>query len=79
MASTVPSRGPDAAAGGSAATEVESKDAVKKADNKTGSFFINTPPMAIVQHAGPVKQPPAGRADPGWVPNRTGAIGTGTV
>jgi len=41
MASTVPGRGPGPAGGGSAATEAESKDAVKKPDNKRVSLFIN--------------------------------------
>ena len=41
MASTVPGRGPDAAGDGSAIAEVESKDAVKKADNESARFFIN--------------------------------------
>jgi hypothetical protein len=48
MASTVPGRGPDAG-DESAITEVESEDAVKKADNKRASFFISTPPTGIVQ------------------------------
>jgi hypothetical protein len=41
MAFIVPGRGPDAAGDGSAATDVESKDAVKKADNMRASFFTN--------------------------------------
>jgi hypothetical protein len=41
MASTVPGRGPGAAGSGSATAEGGSNDAVKKADNKRASFFIN--------------------------------------
>src|SRR5215467_2988114 len=40
MASTVPGRGPDAG-DGSATTDVDSKDAVRKTDNRKGSLVID--------------------------------------
>jgi hypothetical protein len=55
MASTVPGRGPDAAGDGSAIADGQASDAVRKANNERGSFFIRTPPIVAVQYAAPLK------------------------